>query len=177
MLNEIYDWFAGLATVGGFAYFMLGFFVSYAYWWFRCKQRHETVRLPWHYAGIAIGVIAIIITSLQSSQAFNKANTIAAQQAECNIQFRRTLIERAKTSKENDEYSEKQRRIVFEWLTVILFPPPPYKDMGVNDPERQQFSLSQTLQAQDRYRASIEAQDRVQAERDKHIYPDPTCGA
>jgi H+/Cl- antiporter ClcA len=73
----IYDWFAGLATIGGFAYFMAGFGVSYAWWWWRCKMHHERVRVPWHLVGIAIGTMAIIIVTFQSSAAYNTAQKTA----------------------------------------------------------------------------------------------------
>lgn len=175
-MNDVITWFMGFATFSGFAYFMTGFAISYAWWWWRCLKRHQKVALPWRYMGIAIGVAAILITSLQSAQAYTTAEQTSREQRECNIQFRAILLERAKITSENDDLSEEQRLIVFNWFSEILFPPSPWKELSVDDPVRQQYVLNRTLETQAAFRASVDRQNAIQVEREKHVYPDPTCG-
>lgn len=175
-MNGIAEWFTGLATIGGFMYFLAGFGFAYLQHYVRCKIRHRSIKIPWQITGIAIGIVAIIIVTFQSQIAYTTAKNTALEQKECNIQFRQSLIDRAKTTREDNDLSKEQRSIVFDWFHTILFPPPPYDKMSTNDPMRQQFVLNKTLETEDIFAQSIDRQTQVQIERDRHPYPDPTCG-
>lgn len=170
------DWFAGFATIGGFLYFLAGFGFAYLQHCIRMKIKHKKITIPWHLAGIAVGIGAMVVFMFQSSIAYNTARQTALEQRECNIQFRAALLERSKITRENDELSQDQRMIIFNWFNKIVFPPPPYDVMAVNDPPRQQFALNLTIDTREQFYESVKRQNKLQADRDRHVLPDPTCG-
>lgn len=175
-MNDIYTWFAGLATVSGLAYFMAGFGFAYVVHCVREKLHHHIVKLPWHLAGIAIGTAAIIIVTLQSSIAYNTAEETAADAKECQEQFNRALHVRSQITSENDELSQTQRRIVFDWIHNLIFPPEPFASMPTEDPRRQSYGYTLTINTERTFQASLDRQEELQKEREQHPYPDPTCG-
>jgi hypothetical protein len=175
-MNVVAEWFAGLATLSGFLYFLTGFAVSYLFHYTKARLKHRKIQVPWHLAGIAIGVVAILITSFQAQVAYTTAVDTSKESRECQIQFNTALRERAKITTENDALSAEQRTIVFNWIHDLLFPPPPFNAMDTQDPQRQQYALARTLQTEQIFQKSINDQNALMAERAKHTYPDPTCG-
>lgn len=175
-MSDVYTWFSGLATVSGLAYFMAGFAFAYLQHCVRQKMRHREVRIPWHLAGIAIGTATIMIVTLQSSLAYNTAKETATQAKECQEEFNRALTARAKITSENDDLSETQRLIVFTWMHDLIFPPEPYASMPTDDPRRQAYGYTLTINAERTFQASLDRQNELEKEREKHPYPDPTCG-
>jgi hypothetical protein len=172
----VLEWFQGLATISGFLYFLTGFAFAYVQYCVRAKIRHKRITIPWHLAGIAIGCAAIVIVSIQSSIAYNTANETAQAQKLCNLQFRSALIERSKITRENDELSQEQRRVLFDWINALIFPPEPYASMEPNDPRRQGYGLDETIETRNLLFDSLRRQDQLQKDREAHPYPDPTCG-
>ena len=175
-MNEVYDWFAGLATIGGFLYFLVGFLFAYLVNWVRCKIKHRSTKVQWRLGGIAVGVVAIVITSFQSQFAYITAQQTAKDARACQIEFTAALAERGKISNENDNLSQEQRKIVFDWIHDLTFPPPPYSAMDPNDPERHTYSILRTQDTERKFAELIKRQDALVEERAKRPYPDPTCG-
>lgn len=175
-MNNVYMWFAGLATPGNVGYFLAGFVSAFVVHVVRQRTRHRRVIIPWHLVGIAIGVTAIVIVSLQSSDAYNLARQTSQEVQDCQKEFNAALQARAQITSENDELSQTQRRIVFNWIHDLIFPPEPYASMNPNDPRRQQFGLSLTINTEREFQASLNRQDELQKARDQHPLPDPTCG-
>ena len=132
--------------------------------------------MQWRRGGIAVGVVAIVITSFQSQSAYITAQQTAKDARACQIEFTAALAERGKISNENDNLSHEQRKIVFDWIHDLIFPPPPYASMYPNDPERHAYGILRTQDTERRFADLIKRQDALIAERAKHPYPDPTCG-
>jgi hypothetical protein len=175
-MNEVYEWFVGLATISGFLYFLAGVMFAYVINYIRCKIKHKDTRVQWRLGGIAIGVAAIVITSFQSQAAYGIAQQTAQDARNCQIEFTTALAERGKITSENDEISQAQRRIVFDWIHDLILPPPPYSTLDPNAPERQAYALARTQETERRFAASIARQDELQQQRAANPYPDPTCG-
>lgn len=175
-MTEVFTWFTGLATYAGIGYFLAGFFSAVILHCARQKMRHRPVMIPWHLVGIVIGVAVIIGTSVQSSSAYNIAKETAQEVQDCQREFNTALQARAKITTENDELSQEQRRIVFNWIHDLIFPPPPYDSMSNDDPRRQQFGISLTINTERVFQASLDRQEQLQRDRNSHPLPDPTCG-
>lgn len=176
MSSVAYDWFAGLATIGGFLYFMTGFATAYAVACIRARLRHTEIKIRWQVAGIAVGVAAIIIVTLQTQVAYNTAKDTAEEVQQCQREFNDALRARARITAENDELSQAQRRIIFDWIHALLNPPPPINTLETNDPRRQQYGLELTADTERLFRMSLARQDQLQTERERNPLPDPTCG-
>lgn len=175
-MTDVVMWFTGLASPGNLGYFLAGFFSAILIYCVRQKIKHRTVAIPWHLVGIAVGVAVIIGTSVQSSGAYNLAKQTAQEVQDCQREFNTALKARAKITSENDELSQDQRRIVFTWIHNLIFPPEPYASMDPSDPRRQTYGISLTIDTEQRFQASLNHQDDLQRERDKHQLPEPTCG-
>jgi hypothetical protein len=175
-MNDVYEWFTGLATPGGIAYFAAGFAAAFIARWVRCKVKHRKLYIPWRYLGIAIGVSVIVTVSLQSSQAYTTAKETALEQKACQKEFNASLKARSQITSENDELSQQQRQILFDWIHDLIFPPQPYASMTTDDPRRQDYGMSLTINTDRVFKASLERQDALQKQRDEHPLPDPTCG-
>ena len=176
MTNTVYDWFAGLATISGFMYFLLGFGSAYALACIRAKLRHRNVTIPWHIAGIVVGCVAIFIVTVQTQVAYTTAKDTAQEVQDCQREFNDALKARAQITSENDEVSQDQRRIIFDWIHALIAPPPPYDTMETDDPRRQDYGITVTLATERDFEASLKRQDELQAERASNPLPDPTCG-
>ena len=175
-MNQISEWFFGLATIGGFLHFLTGFLFAYIVHYIRCKIRHRSTKVQWRLVGIAVGVVAIVITSFQSQSAYITAQETAKDARACQIEFTAALAERGKIINENDALSQEQRKIVFNWIHDLIFLPPPYVTMDPNDPERQAFAILRTQDTERKFSELIKRQDDLIEERTRHPYPDPTCG-
>ena len=176
MSIDFYAWFAGLATIGGFAYFLLGFGTAYLTHCTRAWLRHKEIKIQWRIAGIAIGIASIVYVSLQTQVAYNTAKETAQEVQDCQREFNDALKARARIGSENDEISQTQRRILFDWIHRLIFPPPPYNEMETNDPRRQQYGFAITIETEQALGRSFARQDELQRERDQKPLPDPTCG-
>jgi hypothetical protein len=172
----VFEWLEGLATLSGFLYFLTGFGSAYLLHCVRARLRHKRITIPWHLAGISIGTAAIVIITAQSSIAYNTAKDTAEAQRLCNIEFRSALLERSKITKQNDDLSQEQRLLVFRFFHDIALPPPPFNEMSTNDPRRAQFGLQRLLDTDAAFTDSVRRQNMLEQEREKHPYPDPTCG-
>jgi hypothetical protein len=175
-MNEVVNWFTGLATIGGFMYFLAGFGCAYLVAGVQSKLRNRELKIPWHISGITIGVVAIVITVLQSQVAYTTAEHTATEVQDCQREFNSALNARARITSENDEVSQDQRFIIYSWIHDLLFPPPPFDVMDPQDPRRQQHALELTMQTDNKFKASLDRQDVLQAQRDSHPLPKPTCG-
>lgn len=176
-MTQITDWFTGLATIGNFLYFLAGFGFAYLQHCVRAKLKHKQIQIRWQIAGIVIGVAAIIIVTLQTQIAYSTAKETAQEVQDCQREFNSALKARAQITSENDELSQAQRRIVFNWIHALIFPPAPYNSMATDDPRRQAYGYTLTIDTEHQFQASLDRQDELQVQRDRNPLPaDPTCG-
>ena len=175
-MTQFYDWFSGLATIGGFLYFLTGFAAAYVFECIKAKIKNRKIKIQWQLAGIVIGVVALVISTVQSQVAYETAKDTAQEVQDCQREFNASLKSRARISAENDEISQTQRRILFDWIHRLIFPPPPYDKLDTNDPLRQQYGFTITIETEQALGRSFARQDELQHERDQNPLPDPTCG-
>lgn len=176
MGTGIADWFSGLATPSGLLYVLTGFIAAHVCRYIKCKVKRRRVLISWQFTGIAVGVIAILITSVQTQIAYTTAKQTALEVQNCQREFNAALKARSKITTENDQLTQDRSLIVVSWIHALLFPPAPYDKMDPNDPPRQKYALILTLGADKKFRESLATQDALLAERDRHPLPDPTCG-
>lgn len=175
-MTEIYQWFAGLATLSGFLYFLAGFAAAHILYLIRCKIEHRSMKISWCHSGIAVGVATIVIISLQTQVAYNTAKHTAENARSCQIEFAEALSARSQITTENDDISQEQRKIVFNWIHNLAFPPEPWASMEGGDPRREHYNMIRTAEAEKAFQASLDQQDELQKRRAESALPDPTCG-
>lgn len=176
MFDIFLGWVHGFGTVSGLARFLVGFGAAFLLRYLWCKYKQPDTTIAWPYIGIVVGVLVILWSSFQSQQAYTLAQQTALEVRDCQREFNSALQARVKITSENDELSQTQRRIVFNWIHDLIFPPEPYAGMDPNDPRRQQFGIALTIKTEHEFQASLNRQDELQKQRDQHPLPDPTCG-
>lgn len=176
MSADVTQWFSGIATPSGLLYILMGFIAAHVCRYIKCKVKRKKILISWQFTGIAVGVVVMVITSVQSQIAYTTAKQATVQMQNCQREFNTTLKARAKITTENDQLSQDRSLVVVSWIHSLLFPPPPYDKMDPNDPPRQKYALILTLGADKRFRELLAKQDALLAERDRHPLPDPTCG-
>jgi len=170
------DWLSGLVTPAGIAYFITGFIAAFVVRAIYCRIKKQPLHLPWRHIGIALAISAIIVVSLQSSQAYNTAKRTALEVQECQRELFAAITARARIAAENDEQSQAQRLIVYNWFHDLIMPPDPYASMDTDDPRRQKYGLALTVATEREFQRSLNRQDELQRQRDAHKLPDPSCG-
>lgn len=175
------------------AQFVIGFLAGLAAYWVKCRiydyllyrrthERRRTRLNPvWIAGGLTALLLAYIMASTQATanrtqQIIADARTFSVQVQDCQRQFNDALQNRAAITSENDELSQQQRRIIFDWIHDLIFPPKPYSDMPANDPQRRDYQLTRTIETERKLQDSLNRQDVLQKQRDAHPLPNPTCG-
>lgn len=172
-------WFEGFATIGGMAYFLTGFATCYALYFLYCRYKHKRTVINWRYAGLALGIVAIIFVSIQTQTAYTLAKTTAQEVQDCQREFNAALKNRSAISEENDHWSYVQRTALSEWLRNIILPPPDIAYLRMNDPGNprvQQWGIVVTTRYSNIVQEAQEKQDAALKIRAEHPLPDPTCG-
>lgn len=173
--------------------FAIGLILNRGVAWWRCYRENKFNPLPdgekrhveWNprMLGILIAMAMLGWSLHQTSEnrAFSERQAVEAKQfaaevKDCQREFNQALRDRAQITSENDDLSQAQRRIVFHWIHDLIFPPEPYASMDPNDPRRQQFGLTLTINTEREFQASLNRQDELEKDRDKRALPEPTCG-
>lgn len=175
-MNDIIHGLANLATFSGLIDFAIGFGFAYLINYIRCLRKHQRPKINWRYTGIAIGCVMIVFSSLQTQIAYNIAKETAQEVQDCQREFNSSLNYRAKINDEDQQLSQAQRLIVYNWIHDLIFPPEPYASMDLSDPRRQTYGITRTFETEHSFQASLNRQDVLQSERNKHPLPEPTCG-
>lgn len=178
-MASVYTWFSGLATFGGFFCFLVGFLTCYLGHAVKQRYLHRRPHISWLRAGIAVGIAVIVLTSFQSSIAYNLANETATEVQQCQKDFNVALRARAKLAEENDRWSQVQRKALGDWLHAILLPPPDIAALRVtnpNDVKVTEWGIRITTYYSEIVQHAQQQQDAALAERARHPLPDPTCG-
>lgn len=175
-MMTVTDWFSGFATPSGFLYFLAGFFASYLFKCISLRLKNKHLRVSWQFTGIVIGTAVIIISSLQTQIAYTTAKQTAIDVQNCQREYNAANSYIIKLITENDKLSRDRSIIVPNWFHDVVFPPPPYDKMDINDPVRQQYGLNITVDSYKKFKDLLAKQDALLVERQKHPLPDPTCG-
>lgn len=175
-MTSFFQWFHGAATWGGLFDFIVGFVAAILlnFWW--CRRKNKPININWRYVGIVLGLAMMVFISLQTQVAYNLAKETATEVRDCQKQFNSALQARAQITTENDEISQNQRKIIFDWIHDLIRPPEPYFSMDPNDPRRQQWGIDRTINTEHNFQQSLNRQEELQSQREQHALPDPTCG-
>jgi hypothetical protein len=179
MGSEIWTWFAGIGTIGGMAYIITGFFTAYVINFIWCRRKGKPWNVNWRYAGIAIGVVAIMFISMQTQVAYSTAKITAQEVQDCQREFNQALRNRAEISDDNDHWSYIQRTALAGWLHDILLPPADIAELrqnNSNDPRVQQWGIDITTRYSEIVQDAQVKQEQALKARAAHPLPEPTCG-
>lgn len=166
MIDELAQWFSELFTTPAhIGYLLLGMSIAWAWQGGRAyvQNRKLTFNMKPLIILLCVGILAFITVSTHRNN-------------ECIQQFNEVLRVRSAIATENDQLSIDQRKIVFNWMHSLVFPPPHIAPLENTDPRRQQWAIQLTLDADDAFAKSLERQRINEEERAKHPLPNPTCG-
>ena len=149
--------------------------------WYLSKKTGKLIRPPGFnplVIAISVALVGFLYISTQSSQNAGAVRELALKTQECQKQFNEALQIRGQITQDNDKWSMVQRDAMATWIHDLIFPPPPYNTMELDDPRRQAWDLLRTRDA-DRIVSQAQEEQRLnEIERNKpeNQYPEPTCG-
>lgn len=159
------DWFLDLFTLSHLGSFMLGVATATSWHYAKARFQHRIMVIKWQYIALplAVGLTAYMAVETQQS-------------ADCVREFQQVLRERAKVTSENDQLSIEQRKLLYDWIHELLFPPPDIAKLPGSDPARETWAIDLTLETDKKFAASLEQQKENDAQRAAHPLPPATCG-
>lgn len=180
MMPDFSSLFSGPENV---FWFVLGIALTYAWQWIKCKWKdyrdpegkpHIRKSINWFPVAIAFTIIITVAIGVQNQRTYDFATQLAKDTRACQVQFNEALQFNTQITRDNDRWSQIQRKALADWIHDLIFPPPNIAVLPPSDFVRQEWVLARTTEA-----------DRVirnaQLEQDQNIgarkpYPDPTCG-
>lgn len=159
------DSLANLFTIEGLLHFTLGVAAACTYHVAKARLRHRTVTIRWQFFALPLIAGVVIFTAVQTQQ-----------NADCVREFNQVLRDRSSVTSENDQLSIEQRRLIYDWMHNLVFPPPEIADLPGTDERRERWALEITVETDKRFRESLEKQRDNDEYRRAHPLPPPTCG-
>lgn len=146
-------------------YFTCGMLAAWAWQGTKSWLRHRRFQIKWR--GL-IWLVCVIVVSFI---------TISTHQAsECIRDFNHVLIQRADITAQNDQVSQDQRQLIYNWIHELLFPPPSIARLAPDDPLRQQWAVQITLDTDRAFAKTNAQQQEYNDARAAHPLPTSTCG-
>lgn len=162
----------------------VGGMISVQIWqWVKCKWKdhkdpkgkpHPMKKFNWFYVWTALVLMVIVGVAFQNARTYSFAEELARTTRECQIQFNEALQFNTQITRDNDRWSQIQRRALADWIHDLIFPPPNIAILAPDDPTREQWMLARTTEADRVIRDAQNEQDLNL--KDRKPYPDPTCG-
>ena len=164
-------------------WFVIGVVSVQVWQWIKCKWKdrqdpkgkpHPMKKVNWFYVWTAFVLVVIIGVGFQNARTYSFAEELARTTRECQVEFNQALQFNANITRQNDEYSQIQRKALADWIHDLIFPPPNIAILPVDSEIRQQWNIARTTEADTVIRKAQVEQDINLKERKP--YPDPTCG-
>lgn len=159
------EWFTDLFTAASLGYFALGVGAASAWHLVKARFTGKVVIFRWQYIAVPLAVATTLFMAIQTQQ-----------NADCVREFQQVLRDRSSVTSDNDRISQYQRKLVYEWIHNLVFPPPEIAKLNGTDPVRQQWAIDLTLATDKKFRQSIDEQRENDEYRAGHPLPPATCG-
>jgi hypothetical protein len=159
------DWFLDLFTLQALGHFMIGVGAASAWHLIKARMSGKIVVFRWKYVTIPFVFGLTMFMAVQNQQ-----------NADCVREFQQVLRDRSAVTTENDQLSIYQRRLLYDWIHSLVFPPPQIARLPGNDPERQQWAINLTVETDKKFRASLDQQRENDEFRAAHPLPPARCG-
>lgn len=154
-----------LLSIDHLVSFCAGVAATCAWHFFKARRRREILVIKWQYIATPV-VVALAVYMAAETQ----------QNADCVREFQQVLRDRSAVSTENDQISIAQRKLLYNWIHALVFPPPEIAKLPGGDPVREKWAIDLTLQTDKQFRASLDEQRENDEYRAAHPLPPPRCG-
>ena len=159
------DWFISLFTLNGLGHFLIGVGVTSAWHLIKAKLTGKLVIFKWQYITFPLSLAIVMYIAVQTQQ-----------NADCVREFQQVLRDRASVTTENDQLSQQQRKLIFDWIHQLVFPPPDIARLPGTDPTHEKWAMDLTLETDKQFRASLDEQRDNDDFRAAHPLPPAQCG-
>ncbi len=159
------EWFTDLFTAQGLGHFCVGIAAASAWHLMKARCTGRVVIFKWQYIAIPMAVATTLYIAIQTQQ-----------NADCVREFQQVLRDRSSVASENDRISQDQRKLIYDWIHNLVFPPPEIDKLDGADPVREKWAIDLTLETDKRFRASLDEQRENDEFRAAHPLPPATCG-
>lgn len=159
------EWFTDLFSLDGLAHFLIGVGAAAIYHAVKAKLTGKILVFKAQYFAIPMAIAVMLYIAMQTQQ-----------NANCVREFQQVLRDRSTITSDNDRISQDQRKLVYEWIHNLVFPPPDIAKLDGNDPVREKWAINLTLETDKQFRDSLEQQQDNDDYRAAHPLPPPQCG-
>lgn len=159
------DWFLGLFTISNLAWFLAGVAATLTWQWVRAHMKNRMLVIHWAWMAVPLIVLIVLYVAAQTQQSAN-----------CVREFQTALTQRSAITTQNDEISQRQRMLLYQWLRDASHPPPEIEVLHSNDPRRIEYMQSLTERMDTQIVALWTEQERYDRQRAANPLPEPKCG-
>lgn len=159
------DWVLNLFTLEGLWHFLIGVAAASVWHCAKAKVQGKIVVFKWKYIAIPLAISITMYIAVQNQQ-----------NADCVREFNQVLRERSSVTADNDRISQEQRKLIYNWIHNLVFPPPDIAKLDGTDPAREKWAIDLTLETDRQFRISLEQQRENDEYRAANPLPPPTCG-
>lgn len=159
------DWFLQLFTLQGLWNFLIGVGATSIWHLAKAKMQGKVIIFKWQYVALPMAITVMMYIAVQTQQ-----------NANCVREFNQVLRERSAVTADNDRLSQQQRKLIYDWIHELIFPPPDIAQLEGSNPAREKWAIAQTVETDKHFRESLEQQQENDERRAAHPLPPPTCG-
>jgi hypothetical protein len=164
-VRPMLNWFLELFNIEHLGYFTLGATAATGWHLVKARWQNRSLIVRWQYMFIPMVIIVAAHMAVQNQQ-----------NADCVREFNQVLRERAAVTTENDRLSIEQRKLIYDWIHNLIFPPPHIAELPGSHPVREKWAIGLTLETDKKFAESIQQQRENDARRAANPLPPPTCG-
>lgn len=162
---QMLNWFLDLFTIEHLAAFLFGVVSAGAWHTIKARWQHRILIIKWQYIAVPLAVGIMAYTAVQTQN-----------NADCVREFQQVLRDRSTVTVENDQLSLLQRKLIYDWIHNLVFPPPDIARLPGSHPEREKWAINLTLETDRLFSESLQQQRENDAYRAAHPLPPATCG-
>jgi hypothetical protein len=164
MISQVTEQISNMFTLDHLAYFTAGVTAAWAWQAAKAWIKHRHVRINFRPIIIMASVIVLGFITISTHRA-----------SQCITEFNRVLTVRSMISDQDQEISLLQRKLIYDWMHQLIFPPPEVAKLEPNDPVRQQWAVGVTIDTDRQFARSLTRQSNNEMERAKNPLPTATC--
>lgn len=164
MIAQVTQALSSIFTIDHLIYFVAGVVAAWTWQTVKWSLRHKSVRINWRPLIIGMSIIVLAYVTISTHRA-----------SECITEFNRVLHVRSGINDQDQAVSLDERKLIYNWIHTLIYPPTDIAKLDPLDPKRQQWALQLTVNTDDAFAKSLQQQADNERARAENPLPNPTC--
>lgn len=164
MISQVMQGLSTVFTVDHLIYFVAGIAAAWIWQSAKASFRHKSVRIKWRPLVVGMSVLVLLYVTISTHKA-----------SQCVTEFNHVLGVRSAINDQDQAVSLEERKLIYDWIHTLVYPPPDIARMDPSDSRRQQWALNLTVQTDQQFAKSLQQQADNERARDENPLPNSTC--